>query len=384
MSRLGAAGGCLSLAILLACGSDLPTRPTFAYVLGAGPGLSAYKVDAATGAWSLVGTILGDIGPVALDPHGRYLFAALGDPKVCSEGGSSCGMVTKVITYRIDPSTGALSEASVKDGFFANGAAIGVYASGRFLFVTDVDDGGTDVEEVDSTGALNSTRYGLGLVKASAVDPTGRFLYYGYPDYLPFLNHRPSDVDPPLQGWQADLTTGKLTDIGKLGAGTHVAIDPSGQHLYSSMPVAGQVGEFAIDSGTGSLSAMGGAPSLATPGSLAVHPSGQLLYLANAYDIVAYRLDTVTGAPSLIRVVASGVTDTRSGLRYNEPDSSAGELALDPAGRFLYVLRSADVLGYSVNATTGALTPISQAEGFSPGTVAAQGGQWIRLVSPGQ
>jgi DNA-binding beta-propeller fold protein YncE len=390
MLRAGPLGICLPLAFLAACGNESspPTRPTFAYVLSAAPGLSAYRVDNSTGAWSLVGTILDDIGPVALDPQGRYLFAALHDPKVCSEGGWACNMVTKVVTYQIDPSTGALSQAHVKDGFFANGAAIGLYASGRFLYVTDLDDGPTSVLEVDSAGVLNSARVpdSSWYVVSSAVDPTGRFLYYGS-DYLPFLIHRPSDIDQPLAVWQADLATGSLTYMGKQGAGTRAAIDPSGRHLYSSMPVAGQVGVFTLDSATGSLSALEGAPSLETPGALVVHPSGRLLYLANAHDILAYRLDDVAGTLSLIHVVAAGVTDTQSGLdrnhpQYSRPDRSRCELALDPAGRFLFVLRHADVLGYSVSATTGDLSPIPQAEGFNPGTVAAQGGFWIGLVNP--
>lgn len=44
-----------------------------------------------------------------------------------------------------------------------------------------------------------------------------------------------------------------------------------------------------------------------------------------------------------------------------------GPLTIDPSGRFLYVSGSRDMLGFSIDANTGALTPIGSAIPY-PGT----------------
>jgi len=214
-----------------------------------------------------------------------------------------------------------------------------------------------------------------------ALEPTGRFLYYGRCDDP----RSQVPVARPIFGYQLDVETGNLSYVGEWAAGGCFAIDPSGRHLYSSMPVTGQLSQFAIDCTTGNLTATSLTSSLKTPGSLVVHPSGRFLYLASGSDIEAYQLDSA-GVPSLFGVVAKGVTAT-SPSDHLHPTYAYPEctLALDPAGRYLYVLRSADVWGYSINASTGALQPIHQAEGGRPGTVAAWDGTWglwIGLVAP--
>jgi len=226
-----------------------------------------------------------------------------------------------------------------------------------------------------------------------AADPRGRFLYYS--DCGPSGPMLPGQsILPSVSGYRLNTERASMEWIGEWTAGHCIAIDPSARHLYSSIP-DGRLAEFAIDDTTGSLSLMAEAPSLGTPGPLVVHPSGRFLYLASGSDIVAYRLDASVGAPSLVRVVAAGVTEPS----FFPGDASHASfafptcrLAMDPAGRYLYIMRThvdlygyatTDVLGYSMNSTTGDLRPIPQAEGGSLGTVAARPaahGAWIGLA----
>src|SRR6266852_2557786 len=129
MLRVWSIGSCLTLTLLGGCGQSpnaAPTGPTFAYILVARSHplrtvLSAYGVDGSTGAWNLVGTVppgdeadvgsSGDVRFASLDPRGRFLYASFGgDNTGCST--DHCGRDRNIVTYRIDPSTGALSQAS--------------------------------------------------------------------------------------------------------------------------------------------------------------------------------------------------------------------------------------------------------------------------------
>jgi 6-phosphogluconolactonase len=406
MLRVWSIGSCLSLTLLAACGSQpSPPGPTFAYVLGArlAPWRTvhtAYRVDGSTGAWNLVGTVPpgaeadlgffpGDVAFASLDPRGRFLYASLaGDNTGCST--DHCGRDRNVVTYGIDPSMGALSKVSTRRLFLVQPAFITVHPSGRFLLLDEYPSCSIGTAAIDAmTGALGDT---ISEVSCGGeyeleqgddwvvVEPTGHFVYYG-------SCHVGAAV-PPAFGYQTDVETGSLRYLGQWTAGRCVAVDPTGRHLYGMMPgtgPSGQVAQFDIDGVNGSLTAIGRTPLPGIPGSLVVHPSGHLLYLASGSDIWAYRLDDA-GVPSPIRVVASGVilATYSSDPTYSYPAST---LSLDPAGRFLYVLRPGDVLGYLVNATTGDLQPISQAEGGRLGTVAAWNNgigyaPWIGLVTP--
>jgi 6-phosphogluconolactonase (cycloisomerase 2 family) len=349
--------------------------------------LSAYRVDGSTGAWNLVGTVppgaeadvgsSGDVRFASLDPRGRFLYASLGgDNTGCFT--DHCGRDRNIVTYRIDPSTGALSQASSRTLLLIQPAFIAVHPSGRFLLLEEYP--GCSI----STAAINSMTGALGEMISGescggeyeleqgdewvAVEPAGHFVYYG-------SCHLGAAV-PPVFGYQTD-ETGSLRYLGQWTAGRCVAVDPTGRHLYGMMPEtgpSGQVAQFDIDGANGSLTAIGRTPLPGIPGSLVVHPSGRLLYLASGSDVWAYRLDDA-GVPSPIRVVASDVIWASYGSdpAYEYPRCT---LSLDPAGRFLYVLRPTDVLGYSVNATTGDLQPLYRRReaGWEPSPRGATGG----------
>jgi 6-phosphogluconolactonase (cycloisomerase 2 family) len=402
MLRVSCIGSCLSLTLLAACDSQspnaAPSGPTFAYVLDPRSPpwrtvLSIYRVDGPTGAWSLVSTLPPraeagtsppdrDVASVSLDPKGRFLIAALAGSRI--DNCDYCAADRNLVTYKIDPSSGALSMTSTKTLFLHQPPFVAVHPSSRFLLLEEYPGCSIHAAGIDSmTGALGDTLSDVGCGGEYeqtegddwvAVEPTGRFVYYGS-CYL-------GGAATPVFGYQMDAVTGSLHYLGQWAAGKCFAVDPSGRHLYGSMSgtgPSGHVAQFDIDDMNGNLTAMGRTPSPGNPTWLVVHPSGRFLYVASGPDVVAYRLDDA-GVPSLIGIVASGVTENPP---YATPTC---ELVFDPAGRFLYVLRPGDVLGHSVNATTGDLQPIHQAEGGKLGAVAARGGilngSWIGLATP--
>ena len=338
-----------------------------------------------------MGLFPGDVASASLDPGGRFLYAALvGDNRFCSHL-DRCGRERDVVTYGIDPSTGSLSKVSARTLFLDRPAFVTVHPSSRFLLWEQGPECSISSAAIDSmTGALGDTLFNVGCGGVYeqeegddwvAVEPTGHFVYYGS-CYL-------GAAVAPVFGYQTDVETGSLRYLGEWTAGRCFAVDPTGRHLYGMMPGTGPSGQvvaqFDIDGENGSLTANGRTPLPGNPGALVVHPSGRLLYLASGSDVWGYRLDDA-GVPAPIRVVASGVivASSSSDPAYAYPRCT---LSLDRAGRFLYVLRPGDVLGYSVNAATGDLQPISQAEGGRAGAVAAWSdgiwyAPWIGLVTP--
>ena len=123
---------------------------------------------------------------------------------------------------------------------------------------------------------------------------------------------------------------------------------------------AGSVSTYAINGATGTLTRPGTiqAPSTSGPGScapssLAVHPSGKFLYVANEggftpTSVSMYAIDATTGVLGFTGTVAV--------------DGRATSVTVDPFGKFAYVAdggqnsdgsKGTNVSMYSIDATTG-------------------------------
>jgi 6-phosphogluconolactonase (cycloisomerase 2 family) len=202
---------------------------------------------------------------------------------------------------------------------------------------------------------------------AMAVDPTGRFAYVadeGCPDVFA----------GSVSMYSIDQTNGTLTPVGlpvnsgEFGA-IALSVDPSGKFAYVANwgegNTSGSVSVFAINQSTGALTSSGyerapcsppPAPGSCAPWSLAMHPSGKFLYVANEggftpTSVSMYAIDPTNGGLTLIGVVSA--------------EGRATVVAVDPSGKFVYVADGYDnsdgSLGvnlamYTVDATTGVLT----------------------------
>lgn len=262
-----------------------------------------------------------------------------------------------------------------------------------------------------------------------AVDPTGKFAYVadeGCPDAF----------GGSVSMYTINSTTGTLTSVGPpvttgdFGADS-VAVDPSGKFAYvgnwGEGDTAGSVSMYTINSTTGALVFTGSivapcepppSPGSCAPWSVAVHPSGRFVYVANEggfapTSISMYAIDATTGALAFTGLEMAGgrafsaTVDPTGKFAYAATESGLPEVvsmytingttgtltsigtipagtdingglvhasvAVDPAGNFVYVTNSGsnDVSIYTINGTTGALTSIGTIPaGTSPASVA--------------
>ena len=233
---------------------------------------------------------------------------------------------------------------------------------------------------VSSPVSFNIAAGGVGPV-SMAVDPTGRFAYVaneGCPDAF----------DGSVSMYTINPTDGTLTSAGPpvtsgdFGADS-VAVDPSGKFAYVANwgegNTAGSVSMYAINGTTGILTPTGTiqapcapppSPGSCAPWSLAVHPSGKFVYVANdggftPTSVSMYAIDATTGVLVLIGTVAV--------------DGRATSVTVDPSGKFAYVAdggqnsdgsKGTSVSMYRIDATTGVLTSIGTiTAGLSPSSI---------------
>lgn len=137
-----------------------------------------------------------------------------------------------------------------------------------------------------------------------------------------------------------------------------VAIHPSGRFAHVSQE-AGTISVFTVDPVTGMLASTPHVTTIDDPGKLFFHPSGKFAYLPDAENVLTYTVDADTGA-----------------LTSADPLMFSGELvggfAVDPAGGFVYVTTTAgSVASYSVDVDSGSLAFRSSAvTGAFPGKIA--------------
>ena len=315
-----------------------------------------------------------------------------------------------ISAYTIDPNTGALTAVSgspYPDGTAP--AAVSLAPNGKFAF--SASSNGTQVYAYtinQTTGQLNAVAgspFGTGFAVGStypdiAVDSQSAHLYLA------------SAGDNEVAGFAIDSTTGVLTPLAGspypagAGAGAIPAFSPDGKYLYVMDQTANTVSGYSINATSGVLTALpGGAVATgSTPDWIAFTPNGNYAYVANsgqdtisAYSVssgVLTPLATPTFAtdehPQDLTIDATGThlyapvalgtspgavdafTINADGTLSNMTSTPAGVtpvfLAIDPAAPYAYVASKggAEVYGYSIDATTGALTALPSSP-FSTG-----------------
>jgi YVTN family beta-propeller protein len=300
---------------------------------------------------------------IAVDPAGKFAYVM--------NGGCSGGVGGYVSMYTIDPTTGAL--ASIEPPVWTQDygsypQTVTVTPSGQFVYVTnsgnvwDPDAGSITMYTINgTTGALTSTGTiygncpGLCFPSSVVVDPSGRFAYApGGGGGVPFN----------VEMYTINATTGALTDIGSIAAGTDpasIAVDPSGKFAYLTNSGSNDVSMYRIDAATGTLMPMGTIAAGTDPVFVAVDPSGKFAYVTNfgSNDVSMYTIDATTGTLVSMGTIAAG-TDPVS-------------VTVDPSGKFAYVTNtgSNDVSTYTIDATTGSLTLTGvAAAGLAPTSIA--------------
>ncbi len=179
-----------------------------------------------------------------------------------------------------------------------------------------------------------------------------------------------ADGDQLLHALSAD-DGGTLTSIETYDAGNNVsqlAVHPDGLHLYATARNGGtpQIVSYAIDPSSGALTQLGATDVGISPVYLGVDPSGQVAMIADfgGDAIEAYAIgDDFVVAPGTTHAQAVG----------DEPHA----ILTDPSGDHVYVPHRGtnDIWQFSLDAGTGALTPLS------PPTVDAAPGAGARHLA---
>jgi YVTN family beta-propeller protein len=304
---------------------------------------------------------------IAVDPAGKFAYVA----------SAGCEFFGYVSMYTINPTTGAL--ASIGPPVSSNDAftdSVTVDPFGKFAYVTssgdgDVSDGSVSTYTINSTtGALTSAAGGIigtgldgtpGFYNSVALDPSGKFAYAA--DGGSFVVGA-FGSSSSVSMYTVDSTTGALTSIGIIAAGTlphSVAVDPAGKFVYVANFNSNDASMYTVNTTTGALTPIGTIAAGTGPDSVVVDPSGKFAYVANngSNDVSMYTINATTGALTSIGTIAAGTGPFSVGV--------------DPAGKFAYVVNfnSNDVSMYTINATTGALTSTGTiAAGMSPTSIA--------------
>src|SRR5271163_5028001 len=294
---------------------------------------------------------------IAVDPAGKFAYVA-------SQG---CDLSGYVSMYTINPTTGALASIGppvpTNDEFTDS---VTVDPFGKFAYVAssgsvwDTDFGSVLTYTINpTTGALSSTTGGIvgtgingtpELFNSVALDPSGKFAYAADGGACPECGGS-FGSSSSVSMYTVNNTTGALTSIGIIAAGTgpfSVSVDPAGKFAYVTNFGSSDVSMYTINVTTGALTSIGTIDTGTAPVSMAVDPAGKFAYVVNlnSNDVSMYTINATTGALTSTGTIAAGLSPTA--------------IAIHPSGKFAYVTNSAsnDVSMYSIDTTTGVLTLI--------------------------
>jgi len=332
----------------------------FAYVANAAiasgsvAGLSSYAINGATGALSPLSSSPVPTGTlpsgIAVTPNKQFLYVS--SPPY----GTVSGFV-------VNATTGGLS--AVPGGPVATGilpSAGTVDPSGQFLYVSN----GGEISDSISAYTINPATGALAPIAGSpfatgqepgsiAITPGGQFLYVA------------NGQSNSIWGYTLNGATGALTPLpgNPFPTGTasnSLAIHPNGAFLYAAAggsdngsPAIGSVSAYAINTGTGALTAVEGSPFVAgsNTNSVALNASGTFLYASNYTDgtVSAYTINSSTG-------VLSGILGSPFPAGGGGANAAAAySVDVDPSGAYLYVTNG-NVWAFSINPGSGALTQV--------------------------
>ena len=289
-----------ALALLFAIGAtSMSMAKTFVYVSNAQDGnIDTYNMDMSTGALTPVGKTEAAkmVMPMTLSPNKKYLYAVIRSQP------------TRVLTYAIDPATGALAQkasAPLPDSM----PYVSTDHTGRFLFTASY---GGDKLAVSPIGEN-------GLVEAEAIQviPTGRNAHSIMPDRSNnFVYAATLGANQVLQ-FTFDSKTGKLTAneppavSPEAGHGPrHLAFSPDNKYLYVLNELSGHVTQYTID------------------------PSKGTLTLVDSISSVPAEAGLAWGAPPA--PVGAAPAPASVAAKDEKPKVWAADIQITPDGKFLY------------------------------------------------
>ena len=340
-----------------------PSASHVAYVTVPNSGVAAYRVDDKSGSST---SILGSPFPTGNSPFSIQVHPSKQFLYVVNATDNAISL------FKIDSSSGALTEVLPRTATGLSPGSIGMDSSGGVLFVANNGSNNISAYSIDSaSGALTEVSGSpfptYTHPNSLTVSPTGKFLYV---------------LDTNLALVAAyTITSGALQEIAgspfPVGPSPFSeAIDPGEHFMYvtnagSSTTSTGTVSVYTIDP-TGALTPVPDSafPTGTTPIAVLVHPSGEFLYVANSgsNNVSQFKIDSTTGVLTEL----------------NSPTVTAGTnpifIVFDPISNFVDVGNqgSKNVTQFSVNLTpdvlnTGALSAVNTLTTNDPPTAMSFG-----------
>ena len=340
-------------------GGNPPSASRFIY--GA-PGFETGKVqagsiDSTSGAVSAVSGSPFDEGmgqsnllEIAADGKGRFIYvlnlAAFGAGQQIGSAGL-CG-------FSISHDNGTLTRVPGSPIKFSanNFNQIAVDGSGHFLVEPNGTNGSAgasfDVYSVDqSSGALTKTSSG------SNASPVGAFTVASSSGQFVF-----NAGNGQVEVFTIDANSGQLATAGAPmttgGSAGPLAVSGDGKSLYVANQKEGTLAAFDVDS-SGKLTPVTGSPFKIDNGAqyVTLTSDGKFLYIASVTQTSTDLVKTVKGyavnrSAGTITPIAGAVVN------------GATTVVLDLSGKFAYISSVGKLTTYSIDATTGALTQMSQ------------------------
>ncbi len=336
------------------CGSGtaacpIQPGPEFIYATSIIGPILAFSIDRNSGALTAIGSVPGptlSLGITAVS--NQFLYAS--DTHNAQLDGFSINQTTGALTALAGSpfSTGTLSAP----GALASPPGDLNSAPGSsLLYATDI--AAIDAFTISAAGvptALSGSPFVSESNYSLTVDPSGNFLYA-------------SDVDPPggILAFTTD-STGALTAVldspftipGQTVADSQpLGLVDTGSYVYAALSLANQIAGFSIASGTGALTPVPGSPFSAGTNPTAVVSAGNFLYAINPSNgsissdgtISGYSINSTTG----VLTPLSGSPFAISGI----------SMVSDSFGQYLYVAGVTGIQVFSIDSTTGALTAVA-------------------------
>jgi 6-phosphogluconolactonase (cycloisomerase 2 family) len=291
-----------------------------------------------------------------------YALWAGGYAYAVNQSGGGAGTVSQ---YVIGPNGAltAMSTPTIATGG-NNSQRAAVDPAGKYVYVVNVSGNTVSQFTIGSNGALSAMATptismgpgpGIYYPFTIAVHPTSKWAYVAI-NQRSYLEQFTIGSDGALSAMTpASVPAGAYPDT--------VTVHPSGKYAYVSNGDGHNISQYTVDQTTGALSAMTPAtvPAGQNAWSIVVDPSGRYAYSTDYFQATVYQytIDQTTGAlsPNTPATVATGTV-------------YSGAIAVDPAGKYVYVGNpgggsSAAVVAQFKIGTDGTLTSI--------GTVAAGG-----------
>lgn len=313
----------VALALLLVTGlTSMSLAKTFVYISNAQDGnIDGYVMDTGTGALTPIGKAEAAklVMPMTVSPSKKYLYAVIRSQP------------TRVLTYAIDPATGALTQkasAPLPDSM----PYVSTDHTGRYLFTASY---GGDKLAVSPIGDN-------GLVEAEAIQviPTGRNAHAILPDRSnKFVYATTLGANQVLQ-FTFDSKSGKLTAneppavSPEAGHGPrHMAFSPDNKNLYVLNELSGHVTQYRVDAGKGTLT------------------------LVDSISSVPAEAGLVWGMPQ----APAGTAPAAAAPKDDKPKVWAADIQITPNGKFLYSTErtSGKIALFTVASETGKLAYVA-------------------------